>query len=141
MKNVTMNRPKKKETRKQQAGVNEFIGCPGQCTTFVQLVSHYEMELISQPDVFLISFLFGRIIVTFFIQNILYLVYNYLLWLLIFKFFKSVLQQLSQPINFCKNMQRVNNEGTVQLLIFEVINFVILSKSPKQRYFRDKNYS
>ncbi len=34
-------------------------------------MSPYKIELISQPDVFLVSFLFGRIILTFFIGNVI----------------------------------------------------------------------
>ncbi len=56
MKNVIMIRPKGKKQEKRKAGINKFIWCPGQFTTFEQLVSPYEMEFMSQPDIFLVLF-------------------------------------------------------------------------------------
>ncbi len=56
MKNVPMIRPKRKETRKTVGWNQRIDRVPGQSTTFEQLVSPYEMELISQPDVIIVSF-------------------------------------------------------------------------------------
>ena len=70
-----MIRPKRKETRKtvgwHQRSNNRvpWLVYDFSMTPFHR-VPPYEMELISQPDVFLVSFLFGQIIVTFFIQNV-----------------------------------------------------------------------